>query len=132
VALLSYYSDLDITVVNGVLGADISSKAFPGGGGKPDNLNDGELGCWRAHMDILRIVVEKRLDTALILEADVDWDVRVKDQFTRLSESLPDSTASRPYGMFVLGSRVFRRKTNTNVFVCRFILDVHVAWSLPS
>jgi hypothetical protein len=83
-------------------------------------------------MDILRIVVEKRLDTALILEADVDWDVRVKDQFTRLSESLPDSTASRPYGMFVLGSRVFRRKTNTNVFVCRFILDVHVAWSLPS
>jgi hypothetical protein len=49
-------------------------------------------------MNFLRTVVEKRLETALVIEADADWDVRIKDQLTTLSKNLPDSTAKYPYG----------------------------------
>lgn len=93
--LLSYYSNIDITIIDGV--EEVSPKAIPGGHGK-GKLSDGEIGCWRVHMNMLKIVVEKRLETALIMEADADWDIRIKDQLTNLSDNLLDSTPKHPYG----------------------------------
>ncbi|KAH9895375.1 glycosyltransferase family 25 protein [Xylariomycetidae sp. FL2044] len=40
----------------------------------------GARGSWRAHMNALQAVVERDLGSALILEDDVDWDVRLKLQ----------------------------------------------------
>lgn len=61
-------------------------------------LTAGELGCWRSHMNMLRYVVEHRLETALLLEADADWDVRIKDQLQRMSDAMPAASETRPYG----------------------------------
>lgn len=57
-----------------------------------------EIGCWRAHMDMLKYVVDNKLDTALLLEADADWDVRIKEQLQRMSKALPAATKTAPYG----------------------------------
>jgi GR25 family glycosyltransferase involved in LPS biosynthesis len=44
------------------------------GSGMP---NDGQIGCWRAHMNIWREMIRTGISSALILEDDVDWDVRI-------------------------------------------------------
>ncbi|PKX99660.1 uncharacterized protein P174DRAFT_438103 [Aspergillus novofumigatus IBT 16806] len=60
--------------------------------------------CWRAHMNALRTVVEKRHATALIMEDDADWDVSLKQQLREFARGLrtlsPTKTASKqaPYG----------------------------------
>ncbi|KAH1286718.1 hypothetical protein KXX33_000313 [Aspergillus fumigatus] len=60
--------------------------------------------CWRAHMNALRTVVEKRHATALIMEDDADWDVSLKQQLREFARGLrtlsPTTTATKqaPYG----------------------------------
>lgn len=39
-------------------------------------------------MDLLKHVVQSNLDTALILEDDVDWDVRIKSQMVLIAEAV--------------------------------------------
>jgi len=94
-ALLSSYTEIDIVLVDGV--REVTEKAIPPGKGA-QVLSKAELGCWRAHLNMLRMVIDRRLETALILEADVDWDIRIKDQLTLVSENIPDSTLAYPYG----------------------------------
>jgi hypothetical protein len=58
---------------------------------------------WLAHIDLLKHVVMAGFATALILEDDVDWDVRITTQMQLMSNSVrklmkvPD-TDSTPYG----------------------------------
>ncbi|OAA66697.1 glycosyltransferase family 25 protein [Niveomyces insectorum RCEF 264] len=40
----------------------------------------GNKGSWRAHMNVLQSIIERNLTTALIMEDDIDWDVRLKAQ----------------------------------------------------
>ncbi|RAL58927.1 hypothetical protein DID88_009218 [Monilinia fructigena] len=47
----------------------------------------------------MRYVVNHRLQTALILEADVDWDIRVKDQLEELDKQMPGASKTRPCGL---------------------------------
>lgn len=98
VALLSHLSEIDITVVDGVEKDSILDKVIPKGTYRPKG---GQLGCWRAHMEMLRIVIEEKLETALLLEADVDWDVRIKDQLTGISKHINHSTPDYPYGNYL-------------------------------
>ncbi|KAH7064182.1 hypothetical protein BKA63DRAFT_525983 [Paraphoma chrysanthemicola] len=42
----------------------------------------GSRGSWRSHLNVIRSVVEHRLSTTLILEDDVDWDVRLREQMS--------------------------------------------------
>jgi GR25 family glycosyltransferase involved in LPS biosynthesis len=58
---------------------------------------------WLAHLDLLKHVVMAGLSTALILEDDVDWDVRIATQMQRLSDSVrkllnAPEVDSTPYG----------------------------------
>ena len=52
----------------------------------------GEAITWLAHLDLVKYVVANDLDTVLILEDDVDWDVTVKDQMRLISEAVRDFT----------------------------------------
>ncbi|KAK7705215.1 hypothetical protein SLS64_008051 [Diaporthe eres] len=72
-------SDIDIKFVDGVLGQDVPDKAIPM---SPDHerLPDPSIGSWRAHINAIQEIVKRNLSTALILEDDADWDVRIKDQ----------------------------------------------------
>lgn len=58
---------------------------------------------WLAHLNLVKYVLAHDLDTALIIEDDVDWDVTVKDQMRKLSGAIrgftnTDAKDKRPYG----------------------------------
>jgi len=72
-------------------------------------LRDEQWGCWRSHADVWKRVVDEKLETALILEDDVDWDTNVHDSFEELSKQMrrgklrqtsmtPHEQKSAPYG----------------------------------
>ncbi|KAE9982698.1 hypothetical protein EG328_010691 [Venturia inaequalis] len=66
--------------VDGVSGKDVLDKVLPPGDVNAFSL--GNRGSWRAHLNALQHprVVDQDLTTALIMEDDVDWDIRVKSQ----------------------------------------------------
>ncbi|KAM3418993.1 hypothetical protein BST61_g4950 [Cercospora zeina] len=105
---------LRLDYVDGV--TNVSQKALPPGG---DNSRHkpGMIGAWRAHINVLRTIVEQNITSALVMEGDVDWDVRIKsqmydfarasrllvqpgaeDQTFELNDSLSSAPLSSPYG----------------------------------
>lgn len=42
--------------------------------------NNGTARAWRSHLNVLRRIVDENISSALILEDDVDWDLRIKAQ----------------------------------------------------
>ncbi|CAO2655949.1 Nn.00g047520.m01.CDS01 [Neocucurbitaria sp. VM-36] len=92
--LAAAHTGLSLEWVNGINASDINEKAFPPG--KHRLLPKGNVGSWRAHMDAMWMVVERNLTTALVLEDDVDWDERVREQLANsgiASQILPKMIA---------------------------------------
>ncbi|KAI1774904.1 hypothetical protein F4818DRAFT_55230 [Hypoxylon cercidicola] len=79
-------SDMRISFVDGVYGKDIPDSAIPTTS-EHERMNDASLGSWRAHMNAIQEVVRRNLTTALILEDDTDWDIRLKHQLKEFSLS---------------------------------------------
>ncbi|KAI2602815.1 glycosyltransferase family 25 protein [Hypoxylon sp. NC1633] len=48
----------------------------------------GSAKAWLAHIDLLKFVIASDLETAFIVEDDVDWDVRIKTQMRLVSENI--------------------------------------------
>lgn len=70
---MTSFSGVKIThTVDGVLGSSISAKARPYGKAR-DDVDDAHFGSWRSHMNALKYIVDNDIETALILEDDVDW-----------------------------------------------------------
>ncbi|KAF2749540.1 glycosyltransferase family 25 protein [Sporormia fimetaria CBS 119925] len=84
--LAASYSSLSLTWINGVSVDSIDEKAYPLGNHR--DLPPGNRGSWRAHMNALREIVERNLTTALILEDDADWDIRLRSQLSTLSPAI--------------------------------------------
>ncbi|KAI1611048.1 hypothetical protein EDD37DRAFT_693586 [Exophiala viscosa] len=72
-------TEFDVTFVDGVVGSEIGDKALPYT--MTGRVN--ELGCWRAHMNVLQMIVNQNIATALILEDDADWNVGLKAQLVQ-------------------------------------------------
>ncbi|KAE8394150.1 hypothetical protein BDV23DRAFT_17121 [Aspergillus alliaceus] len=58
---------------------------------------------WLAHLDIIKYAIQADLDTALIIEDDVDWDVSIRSQMIQIAESVRnltkiDTFEPAPYG----------------------------------
>lgn len=71
VSLISSISGITITtVLDAVKGEDVSEKAKPLGNKLIDQAH---LGSWRSHVDAFRYIVDNKIETALLLEDDVDW-----------------------------------------------------------
>ncbi|EME43425.1 glycosyltransferase family 25 protein, partial [Dothistroma septosporum NZE10] len=77
VALAAAFSGMDVEFIDGV--TDVDPKTLPPGG-EGSGRSAGEFGSWRAHMNAVKHVVEHNLESALIMEDDADWDVRIKTQ----------------------------------------------------
>ncbi|KAL0943085.1 uncharacterized protein CTRU02_200972 [Colletotrichum truncatum] len=77
--LQSSLSNIDIEFIDSVAGDSVSDKAIPKTT-EHDRLSNGAIGCWRGHMNALSEIVRRNLSSALILEDDVDWDVRIRGQ----------------------------------------------------
>ncbi|KAK9312008.1 hypothetical protein V1524DRAFT_370418 [Lipomyces starkeyi] len=106
--LLASMSGIKLRLIEGIDGDSINLKAIPDNA--DPNLRASELGCWRAHADAWRFVIENNLETALILEDDIDWDKNIHEIFQDLSVQMQNSTlrlvsptdherASAPYGL---------------------------------
>lgn len=77
--LTSALTGFDVEWVDGVRGEEVPDKAVPFGVDRK-LLMETNLGSWRGHMNAIRRVVDENLDSALIMEDDMDWDVRLKPQ----------------------------------------------------
>jgi hypothetical protein len=83
-------TSLDIEIPKQPFIAPEMIEAFSKIGGKEVNGHPktGSAHAWLAHLDLLRYGVSSNLDTFLIIEDDVDWDIHVKDQMALISDNV--------------------------------------------
>jgi hypothetical protein len=74
-------SGFKINIAAGVDATKIPSKALPYTMDQKTNI----VGGWRAHLNVLRDMVARRVSSALIFEDDVDWDVSIKAQLVEFA-----------------------------------------------
>ena len=75
-------------VIAGVNGSAVPNKTLPGpwpGEDTVDTTNTpavaaAQKGCWRAHLNAARTIVQEGLGSALIFEDDADWDINLREQ----------------------------------------------------
>ncbi|VUC32940.1 unnamed protein product [Clonostachys rosea] len=99
ITLQAALSNLDFEFIDGVYGDNVKNKAIPKTT-EHERLGPGTVGCWRAHMDAVHQVVKRNLTSALILEDDVDWDVRIRQQLYNMAlatQALIQPLAGRKY-----------------------------------
>ncbi|KAI1434874.1 glycosyltransferase family 25 protein [Xylaria sp. CBS 124048] len=101
-ALTSALTEFHVEFMDGVKGEDVHDKALPPGSSR-QSLREVNWGSWRGHMNAIRRIVEEDLETALIMEDDMDWDVRLKSQLKQVAEGarvvMPSGMKpSSPYG----------------------------------
>ncbi|KAI1479038.1 glycosyltransferase family 25 protein [Daldinia eschscholtzii] len=72
-------SNFEFEFIDGVDGKDIPDKAIPTSH-ELKRLDNPTLGAWRAHINAIQEVVRRNLSSALIMEDDADWDVRIREQ----------------------------------------------------
>jgi GR25 family glycosyltransferase involved in LPS biosynthesis len=75
---------VDLTMVEGVNGSTMDTKAIPDGA----RVRGSKLGCFRGHANAWRHIVKSGIETALILEDDIDFDPEIKDILKRFSTQL--------------------------------------------
>ncbi|KAI0850260.1 glycosyltransferase family 25 protein [Daldinia vernicosa] len=98
IALTSALTGFAVDWVDGVRGETVPDKAVPFGADRK-KLWETNLGSWRGHMNAIRRIVEDDLGSALIMEDDMDWDVRLKPQLERIAQgarALLSSSTSKP------------------------------------
>ncbi|KAF2120014.1 hypothetical protein BDV96DRAFT_486075 [Lophiotrema nucula] len=86
-SLIASAAGLKLTMFPGVSGDAIHEKARPPLLGGGDNLYDWEhdgkpkpaLGIWRAHANVWKYMIDNDIQSAFIIEDDVDFDVNVKE-----------------------------------------------------
>ncbi|KAM4060802.1 glycosyltransferase family 25 (LPS biosynthesis protein) domain-containing protein [Hirsutella rhossiliensis] len=73
-------SNIDIDFIDGVKDSDIPEKAIPKAPENAHHIRGPALGSWRGHMNAIQQIVRQNLSSALVLEDDVDWDIRLRSQ----------------------------------------------------
>ncbi|KAF5860529.1 hypothetical protein ETB97_001429 [Aspergillus alliaceus] len=84
-SLVAAVSGLSLTLEHGVNGSLMSSKARPE---YSESLRPEQLGSWRGHANTWKRIIDEKVETALIMEDDGDWDVNVRDISKELSRQL--------------------------------------------
>ncbi|KAK9242255.1 hypothetical protein V1506DRAFT_548168 [Lipomyces tetrasporus] len=87
--LLGSAFGLKLKLIPGVRGSEIPPKAIPDGA--PSDMRESVLGCWRAHANAWRYLLESEMDTLLIFEDDLDWNPNVKKTLETLSLQMQNS-----------------------------------------
>lgn len=83
-------------------GETTTDKAIPFGVDR-HTLMETKLGSWMGHMNAISRIVEEDLESALILEDDMDWEIRLRSQLEGLAEGTRFVLANKgrpspPYG----------------------------------
>ncbi|KAL8356257.1 hypothetical protein RB601_001527 [Gaeumannomyces tritici] len=83
-SLAAALTGVRLSYSDGIDGSEVEERVLPADS-EGKRIRKGNVGSWRAHMNVLRTIVEEGLETALILEDDIDWDVRLKSQLQTFS-----------------------------------------------
>ncbi|KAI1457082.1 glycosyltransferase family 25 protein [Annulohypoxylon moriforme] len=97
--LAAALSNLEIEFIDGVDGKSVPDKALLNSQEELKRLADPVIGAWRAHMNAIQEVVRRNLSSALIMEDDADWDIRIRDQlhdFALASHALTQPLLASP------------------------------------
>ncbi|KAI8628537.1 hypothetical protein F5Y19DRAFT_465192 [Xylariaceae sp. FL1651] len=100
--LAAALSNIEFEFINGVDGSTIPDQALPQTS-THDRPSDPSVGAWRGHLNAIQEVVRRNLTSALILEDDADWDVRLRDQlqnFALSSHALTQPLATAGSGKY--------------------------------
>ncbi|KAB5526260.1 glycosyltransferase family 25 protein [Coniochaeta sp. 2T2.1] len=100
--LASSLTGFKLDWIPGVRGESIPDKAVPLGVDRK-KLMETNLGSWRGHMDAVRRIVDEGLESALIMEDDMDWDVRLKPLLEVVATGVRSVSSSLPDGLFPTG-----------------------------
>ncbi|KAK7994531.1 family 25 glycosyltransferase [Apiospora marii] len=84
-SLVSTLTGIKLDWVRALRGVDVPDKALPLGVDR-EGWRDGGIGSWRSQMNAIRTMVEENISSALVLEDDADWDVRLKQQLMDIAE----------------------------------------------
>lgn len=101
-SLTAALTGFHVDFVDGVRGETIPDKAVPIGVDR-HALMETNLGSWRGHMNAVRRIVDEDLESALIMEDDMDWDVRLRSQLediARGSRMLLESNEPNPHSPY--------------------------------
>ena len=86
--LMGLAANLDFTFVDAVDGSLLTNQSLPFQSGGGAALRPGELGCWRTHVNTWRQMLDDGVETALVVEDDLDFDVEIRTQLLRLRPAL--------------------------------------------
>ncbi|KAF2266483.1 hypothetical protein CC78DRAFT_531596 [Lojkania enalia] len=78
-ALIAAIAGLKLTMIPGVKPDEIHPKAMPPHIGPNDMTGTAPLGIWRAHANVWRYIIDNNIQSALVIEDDVDFDVNIKE-----------------------------------------------------
>ncbi|KAI4924555.1 hypothetical protein J4E85_007671 [Alternaria conjuncta] len=128
-SLAAAISNIKLEFVEGVTGESIKNKAYP----LPEEnrkLSAGIRGSWRTHMNALQQIVNQNLTTALILEDDVDWDTRIRQNLQRFA--LASRFLSSNHTSIPLSKLQAHRNTETTHTALQIIDTTNLAKKLIS
>ncbi|KAK0291926.1 hypothetical protein LTR91_003629 [Friedmanniomyces endolithicus] len=94
-SLAAHFTGMQIDYIDGV--TEVDTRTLPPGG--DPNAGLGVLGSWRAHLNVMRKIVEENITSAMVFEDDTDWDIRIHSQmqdFARASRLLVQPLPGTP------------------------------------
>jgi len=95
-AFIAAASGLQLEYVAGVNSKTLEEQSLPDVYGTPQViLEPAHLACYRGHANIWRKIVEDGVETALIMEDDVDWDLNVREIMPRVKNALGRITGEK-------------------------------------
>lgn len=87
--LIAAASGLKLQFVAGVNSKTLDTQSLPDTYGTTEViLESAHLACYRGHASVWRQIVEDGVDTALIFEDDIDWDLNIREIVPRVKEAL--------------------------------------------
>ena len=87
-AMIAAATGLNLTYVAGINSQTLEKQSLPDVYGTSEViLEPAHLACYRGHANIWRKIVEDGVDTALIIEDDVDWDLNIREIVPRVMEA---------------------------------------------
>jgi GR25 family glycosyltransferase involved in LPS biosynthesis len=91
--MIAAASGLKLSFVHGINRKGLDKQTLPVAYGTSEIiLEPGHLACYRGHANIWRKIIEDGVETALILEDDIDWDLNIREIIPRIRRALPKIT----------------------------------------
>lgn len=111
-AFIAAASGLQLEYVAGVNSKTLEKQSLPDVYGTPQViLEPAHLACYRGHANIWRKIIEDGVETALIMEDDIDWDLNIREITPRIKDALGRITGdSNPFSNTLCLSLTFHRR----------------------